>query len=151
MVLLTGVRRKSEFSLLRCDHGSNFQNFDLKRLRTFTPTIPKVSFHNLLPILAAQGRKFRFGLFYRGATKWVKFPNFFSGDSISDLNLTPVVQSFPPGFFTHFGRPISKNFDSVFLTKVRPMGQISKFYKFSAIGRPKWVKNLGGKLSGPLA
>ncbi len=26
------------------------------------------------------------------------------------------AESFPPGFFTHFGRPTVKNFDSVFLT-----------------------------------
>ncbi len=39
--------------LLRCDHGSNFQNFDLERLRTFTPMVLKVSLQDFLPILVA--------------------------------------------------------------------------------------------------
>ncbi len=34
--------------LLRCDRGSNSQNFDLERLQTFTPIVLKVSLHNLL-------------------------------------------------------------------------------------------------------
>ncbi len=47
------------------------------------------------PFWALHDRKlqigFRFGLFDQGATKWVKFPNFSPGESISDRNLTPVV------------------------------------------------------------
>ncbi len=31
-------------------------------------------------------------------------------------------ECFPPEFFTQFGRPKAENFDSVFLTKVRPNG-----------------------------
>ncbi len=30
------------------------------------------------------------------------------------------LESIPPGNLTHFGRPISENFDSVFLADVRP-------------------------------
>ncbi len=37
-------------------------------------------------------------------------------------------ESFLPGFFNHFGRPIAKNFNSVFLTKVRP--NVSSFHIF---------------------
>ncbi len=39
--------------LLRCDHRSNCQNFDLERLRTFTPIFPKVTRQDFLPILGA--------------------------------------------------------------------------------------------------
>ncbi len=39
--------------LLKCDHGSNSQYFDMERLRTFTPMVPKVSLHDSLPILDA--------------------------------------------------------------------------------------------------
>ncbi len=35
---------------LRCDHESNFRNFYLERLRTFTPMVPKVSLQNFLPL-----------------------------------------------------------------------------------------------------
>ncbi len=43
------------------------------------------------PFWPLHGRKFRFGLFDQGATKWVKFQSFAHGESISDRNLTPVV------------------------------------------------------------
>ncbi len=39
--------------LLRCDYGSNFRNFDLYRLWTFTPMVPKVSLQDFLLILGA--------------------------------------------------------------------------------------------------
>ncbi len=39
--------------LLRCDRGSNSQNFDLKRLLTFTSMVPKVSLEDFVPILGA--------------------------------------------------------------------------------------------------
>ncbi len=35
---------------LRCDHESNFWNFDLERLWSFTPMAPKVSFQDFLPL-----------------------------------------------------------------------------------------------------
>ncbi len=65
--------------VLRYDHGSNFWNFDLERLRTFTPVVPKVSLQDFLPILGAPrpkitNRSFRpscdqIGAFNRRATK----------------------------------------------------------------------------------
>ncbi len=39
--------------LLRWDHESNSQNFDLERLRTFTPIVPKVSLLDFLPPFGA--------------------------------------------------------------------------------------------------
>ncbi len=44
--------------LLRCDHGSNLQNSDLERLRTFTPMVPKVSLQDFLPISGTPWPKF---------------------------------------------------------------------------------------------
>ncbi len=35
------------------------------------------------------------------------------------------LESIPPGNFTHFGRPTPENFDSVFLTVVRPESGIA--------------------------
>ncbi len=43
--------------LLRCDNGSNFQNFDLERLQTFTPMVPKVSLQDFGLILGASWPK----------------------------------------------------------------------------------------------
>ncbi len=37
--------------LLWCNHGSNFRNLDLERLRTFMPMVPKFSLQDFLPIL----------------------------------------------------------------------------------------------------
>ncbi len=34
----------------------------------------------------------------------------------------PYVNGIPPGFFTHFERPTAENYESVFLTVVRPIG-----------------------------
>ncbi len=39
--------------LLRCDHGSNSQIFDLERLRTFTSMVPKVSLQDCLSLFGA--------------------------------------------------------------------------------------------------
>ncbi len=60
-VFLTNAQPNSAFdwratrtyvwSFSRCEHGSNFQNFDLERLWTFTPMVPKVSLQYFLPIL----------------------------------------------------------------------------------------------------
>ncbi len=36
-------------------------------------------------------------------------------------------KSFPPGFLTHFGHPIVENYESVFLTGVRPESGIEHF------------------------
>ncbi len=65
------MQPKPRFGVLRFDHGSDFQNFGLEILRTFTPIVPKISLHDLLPILAI---------------------------------------------------PTAENFDSAFLTKMRPNG-----------------------------
>ncbi len=70
MVLLTVVRPKPGWVLLRYDHGSNFQNFDLEKLWTCTSMVLKVSLQ----------------------------------------------------VFNHFGRSLAENYESVFLTVVRPNG-----------------------------
>ncbi len=53
------------------------------------------------------------------------------------------TESFSPGFFTRFGRPMTENYESVFLLRCDQMGQVSKFYQFSVMGLQKWVKNPG--------
>ncbi len=87
--------------------------------RLWTQNFPSRIFYSFWP---RYRQKLRFGLFNRGASKWVKFPQFSPGEGISIRNLTPVVPKIylQEGFFTHFGRPTAKNFDSVSLTKVRP-------------------------------
>ncbi len=44
-------------------------------------------------------------------------------------------ESFPPGFYTYFGRPTAKNYDSVFLTCLRPELMFGPF-------EVRWVKFL---------
>ncbi len=51
---------------------------------------------------------------------WVKFSKFWRGETL-DLD-SNGPESFSPGFFTYFGRSTAKNYDSVFLTTVRPNG-----------------------------
>ncbi len=105
--------------LLRSNHGSNSQNFDRERLRTLTPMVPKVSLHDLLPILAAPRPKIiSIRSFWPRCDQMGQIFKFFHWREY----FTPELdangrESFPPGFFTHFGRPIAKNFDSVFLKK----------------------------------
>ncbi len=55
--------------LLRCDHGSNFQNFDQEGLQTFTPMALKVSLMNFLPNLDVYRQKLRIGLFEQPAAR----------------------------------------------------------------------------------
>ncbi len=52
--------------ILRCDHESNFWNFDLERLRTFTPMVPKVSPQDFVPL---------FGAPWLEITTWSFLPN----------------------------------------------------------------------------
>ncbi len=51
-------------------------------------------------------------------TRWVKIENFDQEYFASDLYANHLL----PGFFTHFGRPTAGNYESVFLTVVRPTG-----------------------------
>ncbi len=46
-------------------------------------------------------------------------------------------KSFPPGFFTHFGRPTDKNYDSVSLTEVRPNGSNFQNFHLEIVFRSK--------------
>ncbi len=59
IVFLTVVRPNGAFdsvwpkagsAILRCDHELNFRNFDLERLWTFTPMVPKVSLQEFLAL-----------------------------------------------------------------------------------------------------
>ncbi len=56
--------------LLKCDHGSHFQNYDLERLRTFTPMVPKVFLQDFYAFWASHCRKLQIGLFNQRAIKW---------------------------------------------------------------------------------
>ncbi len=49
---------------------------------------------------------------------WVKFSKFRPGET-SDLYANGV-ESFLPGFFTHFGRPTAENYYSIFLMGMGP-------------------------------
>ncbi len=80
MVLLTGMWLKPGFSPF--DHGSNFQNFDLESLRTFTPMVPKVSLLDFLPILG---------------TPWPKITNSSFWPSCDQMVVLASVQP-KPGF-----------------------------------------------------
>ncbi len=51
---------------------------------------------------------------------WIKFSKFRHVET-SDLYANSL-ESFPPGFFTYLGRPMAKNYKSVFSTVVRPNG-----------------------------
>ncbi len=51
---------------------------------------------------------------------WINFSKFWPGKTSNLYANGP--ESFPPGFFTCFGRPTGKNYESVFLTVVRPSG-----------------------------
>ncbi len=66
--------------------------------------------------------KFEFGIFV--VRLWVKFSKFRSVET-SDLYANGP-ESFPPGFFTYLGRPTAKNYESVFLTVVRPNGAFER-------------------------
>ncbi len=41
-------------------------------------------------------------------------------ENFAPEHTTSGLESIPPGNFTHFGHPTAENFDSVFLTVVRP-------------------------------
>ncbi len=56
---------------------------------------------------------------------WVKFSKFQPGKT-SDLYANGP-ESFPPGYFTHFGCPTSKNYESLNLTVVRPNGALDRY------------------------
>ncbi len=47
--------------ILRCDHESNFRNFDLERLRTCTPMVRKFPYRIFYPFFASHDRKLRIG------------------------------------------------------------------------------------------
>ncbi len=49
---------------------------------------------------------------------WVKLSKFFPRET-SELYANGP-ESFPPGIFTHFGRPTAENYELDFLTVVRP-------------------------------
>ncbi len=55
---------------------------------------------------------------------WVEFSKFRLVET-SDLYANGL-ESFPPGFFTYFGRPRAKNYESVFVIVVRPNGAFDR-------------------------
>ncbi len=67
-------------------------------------------------------RKFWFGTFDRGATRWVKFKNFTLEGIFPLGTLHQWRKSIPSWFLTHFGRTTAENSDSVLSTVVWPVG-----------------------------
>ncbi len=206
--------------LLRCDHRSNSQNFDLERLRTFAPMISKVTLQDFLPILGtlrpnfgkiwkfdfgrtlvkkteSKPQKYRTQVLVTRRSKrpirnfrpwgpqngykilegdhWHKGPkrNTLSRSKFSILThlvrcagvalytlqsaipalwlqsatlalrirfgtLRQWCDKFPPGFFTHFGRPTAENYESFFLTVVKPNGA------FDQRATKTWVRSFWG-------
>ncbi len=57
--------------VLRCDHESNFRNFDLERLRTFTPMASKVFIQVFLPLFGASRPKITNRLFWPSCDQMV--------------------------------------------------------------------------------
>ncbi len=94
-------------------------------------------------------RKFRFRLFNQGATKWVKFPNFLPGESTLHRNLRQCSRKFPSWIFYSFWPPYGQKFRFGLLDQgATKWVKFPNFSQFSTVGRPKWVKNPGGR---PLA
>ncbi len=90
---------------------------------------------------APHSRKLRIGLFDRRATKFGQLSKFFPwGEYFAPELDASGSGSFTPGFFTHFGRPTGKNFDSVVLTKVRPNGSSFQIFPIFSRGVPKMDK-----------
>ncbi len=126
--------------ILRYDHESNFWNFYLERLRNFTPMVPKVSLPDFLPrfgaprpeitnrsfwlscnqMVSLTGVRPKSGFGHLEVRPWVKFSKFLPGET-SEL-YTNGPESFRPGFFTPFWRATDRNYESAFLTVVRPNG-----------------------------
>ncbi len=77
-----------------------WRNFGL--LRQWSRKFPSTIYY---PFWLPQGQKSRFGLFDQGVTKWVKFPNFSPGKSISHRNLCQWSRKFPSMIF--YLRPYS--------------------------------------------
>ncbi len=116
---------------------SNFQNSDLETLWNFTLMVPKVPLQDFLPILGALRLKNTIRFFWPSCDQMVlltsvrpksmfgpfevrpqvKRSKFWPGET-SDLYANGV-ESFPPGFFTHFGRPTAKNYSFVLSTLKR--------------------------------
>ncbi len=77
---------------------------------------------------------------------WVKFSNFWPGKT-SNL-YTNGQKSFPPGFFTHFGRPMIENHESVFLTGVRLNGAFDRCATRKDLKNPLVTAGLKKNLKG---
>ncbi len=97
-------------------------------------------------------RKLRISLFDRRATKLVKFPNFSPGESTLHRNSRQWSRKFPSRMFYSFWPPYRQKFRiGLFDRGATKWVKFPNFPQFSAVGRTKWVKNCGGKLSRPLA
>ncbi len=122
--------------LLRCDHGSNFQNFYLDILQTFTPMVPKVFLQEFLPILAALLLKITNQSFWPSCeTKWCFWPG----------ATKTWVRSL-------WGASNSQNFDVERLRTLTPMVpkvSLQDFLPILGTPRPKIGKNRrwGAKMS----
>ncbi len=67
---------------------------------------------------------------------WVKFLKCWPGET-SDLYANGP-ESFPTGIFTHFGRATAKNYESVFLTVVRPKPRFGPFDRRATISLSRY-------------
>ncbi len=90
------------------------------------------------PFWTPHGQKFWFGLFDHRATRiWDCILRCDKMGQISTFlpwreNFAPVhdasgLECIPPGNFTHFCRPVVKNYELVFLTIVRPKSMFGRF------------------------
>ncbi len=144
-------------------------------LRNLRPVVRKVSRQDCLPALAAQRPKIPIWLFWPWCNQmvlltgvrlkpgfgtfevrpWVKFSKFWLGETSNLYANGP--KRFPPEFYTHFGRPTTENYESVFLTVVWPNGVLtsvwpkpgsSPFHRRATISLPPYfwpvVRLMGG-------
>ncbi len=77
--------------------------------------------------------KFRFGIFDRGATRWVKFENFHPGGNISLWNFASVVRKVSLYDFWPIIRTTAENSNLELLTMVRPDEQNSKIFTLERV------------------
>ncbi len=113
--------------------------------------VPKVSLQDFLLILGAPQPKIIISSFWPPCDQmmlltgvrqkpvfspfmvrlWVKFSKFWPGET--SVLYANGPECFSPGFFTYFGRPTAKNYNSVFLTVVRPKPGFSPFDRRATI------------------
>ncbi len=137
-------------SILRCDQMGQISKFFPWR-EYFIPELDPGGTESIfILILAALQPKITAQSFWPTGDQMGQIFIFFAWREYFTTELhTCGHKSFFPGFVNHFGRPMDKNFDSVFLTGVRPepgivifrcvqLGQISKFLPWREYFAPEF-------------